>query len=63
MTAHSFVLQADICYSTSPQTLETLDEDNQERSEAMNQLQEEYTQQYQQQQQSQGGYYNWPFGW
>ena len=41
----------------------TLDEDNQERSEAMNQLQEEYTQQYQQQQQSQGGYYNWPFGW
>ena len=43
----------------------TLDEDNQERQDAMNQLSEEYTQQQQSQSQSQQGgnyYYNFPFG-
>ena len=44
----------------------TLDEDNQARQEAMDQLQQEYyqTQQSQQQQQQQGGgNFFWPFGW
>ena len=43
----------------------TLDEDNQERQDAMDQLSEEYTQQQQSQSQSQQGgnyYYNFPFG-
>ena len=42
----------------------TLDEDNQERQEAMNQLSEEYNSQQQQSQPQQGGnyYYNFPFG-
>ena len=40
----------------------TLDEDNQERSEAMDALYEEYQQSQQQSQQGSGGYYNWPFG-
>ena len=42
----------------------TLDEDNQERQDAMNQLSEEYTQQQSQSQSQQGGnyYYNFPFG-
>ncbi|MCI7474065.1 MAG: trypsin-like peptidase domain-containing protein [Clostridiales bacterium] len=42
-----------------------LDEDNQARQEAMEQLQQEYQQQQQHQQQPQGGgnyYYNFPFG-
>ena len=41
----------------------TLDEDNQARSEAMDQLQEEYSQSQQQQQQYPNGSYGWPFGW
>ena len=44
----------------------TLDEENQEREEAMNQLQQDYyeeQQAQQQQQQQQGGYFQWPFGW
>ena len=42
----------------------TLDEDNQERQDAMNQLSEEYNSQQQQSQPQQGGnyYYNFPFG-
>lgn len=43
----------------------TLDEDNKERQDAMDQLSEEYTQQQQSQSQSQQGgnyYYNFPFG-
>lgn len=43
----------------------TLDEDNQERQDAMDQLSEEYTQHQQSQSQSQQGgnyYYNFPFG-
>ena len=42
----------------------TLDEDNQERQDAMDQLSEEYTQQQSQSQSQQGGnyYYNFPFG-
>ena len=41
-----------------------LDEDNQERQDAMNQLSEDYNQQQQQQSQPQqgGNYYNFPFG-
>ena len=42
-----------------------LDEDNQERQDAMNQLSEDYNQQQQQQSQPQQGgnyYYNFPFG-
>ncbi len=43
----------------------TLDEDNQARSEAMDQLQTEYSQSQQQQQQQQypNGSFGWPFGW
>ena len=44
----------------------TLDEENQEREEAMDQLQQEYYQEQQAQQQQQqqpGGYFQWPFGW
>ena len=45
----------------------TLDESNQERSEAMNALQEEYNASQQQEQQTNGYYpgygYGWPFGW
>lgn len=45
----------------------TLDEENQERNAAMDQLQQEYQSQQQQQnqqnQQQQGGYFQWPFGW
>ena len=42
----------------------TLDEDNQARSEAMDQLQTEYSQsQQQQQQQYPNGSFGWPFGW
>ena len=41
----------------------TLDEDNQARSEAMDQLQTEYSQSQQQQQQYPNGSFGWPFGW
>ena len=42
----------------------TLDEDNQARQEAMNQLQQEYNQQQQSQSQSQqnNGFFGFPFG-
>lgn len=44
----------------------TLDEENTERNQAMDELQQEYSasqQQQSQQQQQQGGYFQWPFGW
>ena len=40
----------------------TLDEDNQERQEAMNQLQSDYQSQQSQSQQGGNYYYNFPFG-
>ena len=43
----------------------TLDEDTQERSDALDALNEEYVQSQQEQQSSSGGTpsFNWPFGW